>query len=208
MNMAGNMAGMGGMGGNMGAMGDMMSGMPMGMNSMSSMGNMSDNIYASLLGDGAPTQSQSTGSAAWGQGQSDSFMGMGNPLMPLSSTNLMADQMGYNSMNTPLGGYGMRMEDQSVKSMQLNNDYEKKLAERKLVDLETNQPQATTQRYDNQMNSTQMSGMMPNMMGMMSNTMAMNPMTINPMAMNPMTMNPMVRIAAVFHHLMKSKVVS
>lgn len=111
---------------------------PGGMDNMSGTGitGMSmDDPYATLLGAGAPMQ---------GQNMFPCAMGAGNPLIPISSTNMMASQMGFNSMQ----GFGM--ENQSVKAMQLQNDYEKKLAERRMIDIETNQPQATTQNYNNQ----------------------------------------------------------
>ncbi|XWV26162.1 hypothetical protein QJ857_gp0916 [Tupanvirus soda lake] len=156
------MGGMGGMMGMQNGMNGMMgNGMPMGMGGMSV-----DDPYASILGAGAPQQSMGQ------QQQMNPFMGMGNPLMPMSSTNMMADQLGFNSMNNFQNGFGIN-QPVSAKSMQLSNDYERKLAERRMVDLETNQPQTSSQNYGNQMammGNMQMPGMtgssqMPGMMG-------------------------------------------
>lgn len=140
---------MNGMGGMMSGM--MGSGMPNGMSGMTM-----DDPYASLLGAGAPSQNM---------GQINPFMGMGNPLMPLSSTTMIADQIGYNNVNSMLNNYGTGDEKLSIKSMQLQNDYEKKIAERRMVDIETNQPQTNNNNYGNQMSSM---GMMSNM-GTMGN---------------------------------------
>ena len=136
----------------------MSSGMSSGMN------NMDDNLYASLLGAGAPGQN-------FGQSMDNQNMnqfgpiGQGNPLMPMSSTNLMADQLGYNGMNTMHGGYSNGGDFQSVKSMKLQDDYEKKLAERQLIDMETNQPHQHNQSYDNNNNNNNNNIMqMPNTM--------------------------------------------
>jgi hypothetical protein len=121
-------------------MGGMMgNGIPGGMNNMPM-----DDPYASLLGAGAPGQNT---------GQINPFMGMGNPLMSMSSTNMMADQMGFSNMNGGQNGFGSGGQNSSVKSMQLQNDYERKMAERRMVDMETNQPQASnnSNNYGNQM---------------------------------------------------------
>ncbi|XWV24916.1 hypothetical protein QJ856_gp0865 [Tupanvirus deep ocean] len=181
---------MNGMGGGMmgmqnGMNGMMGNGMPMGMGGMSM-----DDPYASILGAGAPQQSMGQ------QQQMNPFMGMGNPLMPMSSTNMMADQLGFNSMNNFQNGFGMN-QPVSAKSMQLSNDYERKLAERRMVDLETNQPQTSNQNYGNQMammGGMQMPGMMgsspqiPNMMGssaQMPGMMGSSPQIPNMMGSSP-----------------------
>ena len=188
----------------------MMSGIPVGM--MPS--NCDENLYASLLAPGAPGQNMSQNmNQGMGQNMNQNMsqnmaqvgpMGQGNPLMPMSTTNLMADQMGYNNMNTMQGGYGTGAESQSVKSMQLQNDFEKKIAERRLIDMETNQPppkQSNQSSYDNHQmcGSIQMPDMMPtNGMGfggmgtMNSNGMnGMNGMNMNGMNLNGMNMNNM-----------------
>jgi len=157
-----------------------------------------DDPYASLLGAGAPGMygpgmpgqgmgqgmpgqgmpGQGMPGQGIGQGMANPFMGMGNPLMPMSSSYLMSDQT-----NKFDGG-------SSVKSAQLQNDYEKKMAERRQIDVETNQPQQSA-TYSNQM------GMMGNMgnMGMPMNNMSMgmpmNNMPMNNMAMSNMPMNGM-----------------
>lgn len=145
-----NMGGMNSMNNMNGMMGN---GMPMGMSGFGM-----DDPYASLLGAGAPGQTMTT--------NSNPLMGMGNALMPMSSTNMMADQMGLNSMMNP--GYNtMNIANPTAKSMQLNNDYERKVAERRAIDIETNQPQQSSHFG----NSGSMSGM-PNM-GMQGNMMGM-----------------------------------
>ena len=73
-----------------------------------------DDPYASLLAAGAPSQNMNL-----------MYQRQGNPLMPMSSTNMMADQMGYGTMGEMCGGYGSSMGGQTVKSMQLQTDYEK-----------------------------------------------------------------------------------
>ncbi|AEX61705.1 hypothetical protein c7_R642 [Megavirus courdo7] len=86
------MSGIGGMGGMDGIMGNMsgmdnMAGINMG-TPIIPQGNM-DDVYASLLGAGAPSQNSNI-----------PFMGMGNPLMPTSSTNMNGqNNMGMNGMN-------------------------------------------------------------------------------------------------------------
>lgn len=64
-------------------------------------------------------------------------IGNGNPLMSVSSTNMMADRMGYDNMTSPQNYGG---EIQSAKSMQLQQEIEKKMAERQRMDVDTNQP--------------------------------------------------------------------
>jgi len=150
MNMAGNMGGMCN-----GSMNGMMSnGMPGGMC------NVADDPYASLLAAGAPSQNLN---------QVNPYMGMGNPLMPMSSTNTMADNLGFNSMNGFSNGFNIDGQQSSAKTVQLTNDYEKKLAERRMIDLETNQPQTSNQNNGNQsMPGMQIPGMqMSNMYGNM-----------------------------------------
>ncbi|MEM0354077.1 MAG: hypothetical protein QXW79_00710 [Thermoplasmata archaeon] len=78
--------------------------------------------YALLLGAGAPVQSTS-------QIMNNTFM----------QNTMLANQ------------YNMDVNNQSMKAMQLQNDYEKKLAERKQMDIETNQPQQSSQNYDKKM---------------------------------------------------------
>jgi len=105
---------------------DMLNGMPMGMMMGGMMGEMmGDNPYAALLGGGAPNLPSNLPSNSQSNLPS---MGMGNPLFPMSSTNMMADQMGFNGSS------------QTVKSMQLSSDYERKMAERHAIDVETGQP--------------------------------------------------------------------
>ena len=153
------MGGMGGMPGGMGGMpgmsGMMGNGMPGNMSGTTGWndpsgsfqacaspvrgtGGSDNDIYASLLGAGAPSQPMFSQQQTMG---GMTGIGLGNPLMPLSSTNMMADQLGMNSMQNYSG-------NQSAKTMQLQNDLEKKLAERRQTDMETNQPQAST--YGNQ----------------------------------------------------------
>jgi hypothetical protein len=210
--------GMGGMSGMMGnGMPDMMgngmsnmmgNGMP---DMMSGMG-MGDNPYASLLGAGAPPPSQMP-QQNFGQNnpmnqmpqqqefgnqwnnfmsqmnqnnqnnQSGNFMGMGNPLMPLSSTNIMMDQMGNG--NVP---------HQTVKTAQLQNAYERKMAERSKIDIETGQPvQSNNLQSFNGMQNIPSGGMgMMNPsggMGMMNPSMGM-PGIMNPSGGMPGMMNP------------------
>uniref|UniRef100_A0A6G6ABH5 Uncharacterized protein n=1 Tax=Borely moumouvirus TaxID=2712067 RepID=A0A6G6ABH5_9VIRU len=253
MNSMGDITGMGGMGGiggigGMGSMGNMAGIDNMGINlgtPINSMPGGSDDIYASILGAGAPAVNSNIPS-----------MGAGNPLMPVSSTNLMngmnnmnnmsnMNNMGMNSMNNMgmngmnnmgmngmgmnnmgmngmgtngMNGMGMNgmnnmsmmgmnnMVGQSEKSMQLQTDYEKKLAERAMIDLETNQPSNNNNSMNsnnmgmngmnnmgiNGMNSMGMNSMGMNNMGMNGmNNMGMNGMGMNNMGMNGMGMNGM-----------------
>lgn len=158
---SGNMPGMA----NLQMFGNMSAGMPSAM-----MGGMtSDDPYASLLGAGAPNTQFSQKPMI----PPNTFMGNLNPMMqtsttmmtginpmtnmnpvsninpmiPLSTGNLMAQQMGINNMNSAMGGFGA----QSAKSQLLNNDYERKLAERNQIDIETGQP--TTTNYNNNNNN-------------------------------------------------------
>ena len=150
---------------NMGGM--MGNGMPGGMMDMGI-----DDPYASLLGAGAPSQNM---------GQTNPFMGMGNPLMPMSSTNMIANQMGFNNMSSLQGGYNLDNQNISAKSMQLQNDFEKKLAERHMVDMETNQPQQSNQNYGNQMSMMGSMNNIGNTMPNMSNISNMSNMSNIPM---------------------------
>ena len=97
-----------------------------------------DDPYASLLGAGAP------------QNQINPFMGMGNPLMSVSSTD-MNDQTGYG----PGQNFDASGQPVSYKQMSLQNDYEKKMAERRLIDIETNQPQTNQSQHSNMDSSFQ-----------------------------------------------------
>ena len=131
----------------------------------------SDDPYASLLGAGAPAQMGQMGMGQMGMGQMGmgqmgmgqmgmgqmgmgqmgmgqmgmgqmgmgqmgmgqmgmGQMGMSNSLMPVSSTSMLADQMGSFGNN-----------NQTVKATQLSNDFERKLLERRMIDMETSQPQ-------------------------------------------------------------------
>lgn len=230
----GSMGGMGGVGGmqSMGGMGGMQSMGGMGEMGMCMVGGL-DNDYASLLGAGAPNQmsqmpqqTQQTQFNQLGQlaqlnqlGQQSQFnpgIGMGNPLMPMSSTNMIADQMGMSNMNS-YGNYGMGngmengmgcasgFQQQSAKSIQLTNDLERKKAERQMIDTETNQPVQNSNPLGTYgMDFTGMQNLGGNGMGMqgfgMDQMNQLNPMnqinTMNPMnPMNPMNqmnqMNPM-----------------
>ena len=130
------------------------------MNNMSSNpgmpGAMNDDLYSNILG--APVGNQNTGpfgnqntgpfgnqnTGPFGNQNTGPFMGMGNPLMPMSSTNMMVNQYGMtgNSLFNNTNPYDMAdVTTQSVKANQLQNDFERKLAERNQVDIETNQPQ-------------------------------------------------------------------
>lgn len=199
---------------NMG-MNGMSSGMPTGMGGidMSGMGMVMgngpmslDDPYMSILGAGAPqTQLQSMGgmnglngmsnmNAMNTMGSSIPFMGMGNPVMPVSSTNMMADQYGYNSNNFQ-GNYGNQSQPCTVKSMQLSNDFEKMLAQRRAIDLETGQPQTSSNLTPNSGSNYgyPMPNTMPNtMFNMQSNMMptAQLPM-MQPGLMPSMISNPM-----------------
>jgi len=117
-----------------------------------------DDIYASLLGAGSPNASVSTNQ---NPNPNNPFMGMGNPLMSVSSTNHLADQYAANPINSYNGCGGFGTDPPSAKSIQFNNDLEKLKAERHQMDIETGQPSAT-----NPYPSNSMYGMTPNMMGM------------------------------------------
>lgn len=91
-----------------------------------------DDPYASILGAGAPNNSSP-------------FMGAGNPLMPISSTANISNQLGMlNNNNYNMNGGN----NTSAKSIQFNNDYERKLAERRMMDIETGQPQSNQYNSD------------------------------------------------------------
>ncbi|BCS83218.1 hypothetical protein QLL95_gp0905 [Cotonvirus japonicus] len=202
MNEMNNMNNMGGMGNmnNMGNMGNMnymnsmgsMDTMGMVGNTNSMNGNLPDDIFDGLLG-GAPCNNNMQNLQHMQHMQNIPnvpFMGMGNPLMPASSTNIYADQMSM---------YGMGMNGQTEKSSQLQNDLEKKLAERKIIDVETNQPEnKNDNNYEGNMygciNNMPMNGMPMNgmpMNGMPMNNMPMNGMPMNNMPINNMPMNGM-----------------
>jgi hypothetical protein len=112
--------------------------------------NLLDDPYASLLSQGAPSQNI---------GQINPFMGMGNPLMSISSTNAIMDQPGFNNMNNNFSN------EVSAKSAQLSNDLEKKIAERDMIDRELGWSQPTSQNFGqmNNMNSMQIPNMIGNM---------------------------------------------
>lgn len=166
-----------------------MGGGSMGMDMYPGMGaDMDNNPYAALLGDGAPQQQDASFSP---------FMGMGNSLMPVSSTNITANNLGMHNMN-------------NFKESEFNQSLERMMADRKSVDYETNQKpiinnsgrDQSSQFAYNPMIGNQMMGnqMMPNpMMGnqMMQNQMMTNPMMTNPMQnqmmVNPMMQNPMMQ---------------
>lgn len=147
-----------------------------------------EDIYSSLLGAGAPQQA----------GQQMPLMGMGNPLMPMSSTNMLSDQMGYGNMggmgmqgmqNYGMGGMGQGGEVNTAKSQMLSNDYERKLAERNQIDIETNQKpvsmQGQAQGNNNPYGSVDQMSM--NQMGGMTG-MGMNGMNGMGAMMDPMGM--------------------
>jgi hypothetical protein len=127
--------------GNIGNMNGIMNGIPIGMDSLGM-----EDPYAALLAEGAPKQNT----------QINPYMGMGNPLMPISNISETSNQFG-NLMNA----IGPGPNNQSIKSMQLQMDYEKKLAERQMVDIETNQPITNNQ-------VSQIQGGMMNGMGILS----------------------------------------
>ena len=170
----------GGLGmGNIGGMGSdgMFQGMP-----------SQEDIYSSLLGAGAPQA-----------GQQMPLMGMGNPLMPMSSTNMLSDQMGYGNMgsqgmggmgmngmnmqNYGTGGMGSTGELNTAKSQMLSNDYERKLAERNQIDIETNQKPVNVQGQpgSNPYGSVDQMGMGAGMMGGMGMGTQASPMGMNGM---------------------------
>jgi hypothetical protein len=132
--------------------------------------------YASLLGSGAP------GVQGQGQGQQIPFMGMGNPMMPMSSTNIMADQYGYTGQGNV-----------SAKQMQLNNDYERKMMERRMTDVETGQPQGSSSQnnYGNQGGGYQMPPLGNYPMGGNNYQMPQMPMQMPQMPMSQMQMPQM-----------------
>ena len=111
-----------------------------------------------------------------------------NSYLPNQMTNLMMQQQ-MNSYDT-----NMSMDNnQSVKSMELQSNYEKKLAERRNIDMETDQPQTTNYNTsNNNMGMLNMSNTLPNMMPMMNQmpTMMPNIMSNTMPNMMPM-MNPM-----------------
>jgi hypothetical protein len=112
-----------------------------GMPSPMPMGMGSDDPYAMLLGSGAPQQNTLTS------------MPSGN--IPMMQP-MMSDQMSY--QNQPM----------TEKSARLTQDFERKLAERRMIDMETGQPD-NSQSYST---SNQMMGMPGNqMMGMPGNQM-------------------------------------
>jgi hypothetical protein len=151
--------GMNGMNGNMNNMNGMMSyGMP------NDMINLSDDPYLSFLAAGAPSQNINQVNPFIGVS-----MGMGNPLMSSSSTNMMADQLGFNSMNAYATGFAMDGQSQSAKTVQLTNDYEKKMAERRIMDIETCQPQTNSEYGNQMMQNNGMSQMQNNGMSQMQN---------------------------------------
>lgn len=109
-----------------------------------------DDIYASLLGPGAPQLNVP---------MMGNFMGMANPMALTQNNGFYLDQSNVSMLG-----------NQSAKSTMLQSDFEKKLAERSLIDVETNQPQNKQSGLMNPSQNMMMPGMMPNFnQGMMSN---------------------------------------
>jgi hypothetical protein len=157
------------------------------------MGTFGDDIYSSLLGSGAPNQMPNmnpnpnqmmnpnqmpnmnpnqmpnmnpppmmNSNQMFNQPNQQptlNIFGNGNPLMPMSSTNMIGQ--GYGGSNQV-----------SVRQTQFNNDFERKMAEMRAIDIETNQRPAQSQSggYDSySTGNAQLPGMnipgmnMPNM---------------------------------------------
>ena len=104
---------------------------------------LNDDFYASLLGGGAPASMQTPMQTPM-QNTAGPGIGMGNPMMPMSSTSILSDQMNRSAQANygMSGGYAPEINNQSVKAMGFLSDYEKKMAERRDIDQETGQPES------------------------------------------------------------------
>lgn len=98
-------------------------------------------IYESIFGKGAPRTEAINTNSNVSTSNSNIFMqlqppainvGMGNPLMGISTSNGQ-----YTQQNPP---YANNDQNLTMKSIQLNNSLEQMMNNRKLIDIETNQP--------------------------------------------------------------------
>jgi len=155
----------------------MMSGTPVGMDGLSA---MNDDPYASLLGGGAPLFGDQSANIP-NDNQFSNFQGtdnqfnVQNQLMPQSSTCTIQNQ------HDQYGG-----GQQNAKTAQLQSEYEKYMAKRREIDIETGQDDG----------SARQNSMMPQSMmqqPMMQQTMMQQPMMQQPMMQQPMMQQPMMQ---------------
>lgn len=165
---------------------------------MGSANGYTDDIYGSLLGP--PIHREAMDYLGGCEGMRNISAAPGAPMnMTMNQNSYLPNQMTNLMMQQQMNTYDANMSmdnNQSMKSMELQSSYEKKLAERRSIDKETDQPQTSNYNTSNNMGMLNMpntlQNTLPNMMPMMNQMPNMMPNTMQNMMPNMMPMmNPM-----------------